>query len=82
MLSVCELFGETIRNVFGCICYFVVECYGWKCLVCVVPVIPMGAGRFDTICTAAYVRCDSSTACRLCRLEFSEEILVVVYPLP
>ena len=26
--SVCELFGETIRNVFGCSCYFVIECYG------------------------------------------------------
>ena len=26
--SVCELFGETIRNVFGGGCYFVVECYG------------------------------------------------------
>ena len=26
--SVCELFGETIRNVFWCSCYFVVECYG------------------------------------------------------
>ena len=25
---VCELFGETIRNVFGCGCYFVVECNG------------------------------------------------------
>ena len=25
---VCELFGETILNVFGCSCYFVVECYG------------------------------------------------------
>ena len=51
------LFGETIRNVFGCSCYFVVECYGcvqcvWWCSVgktmygppksvCVVPVIPM-----------------------------------------
>ena len=23
-----ELFGETIRNVFGCSCYFVVEFYG------------------------------------------------------
>ena len=22
------VFGETIRNVFGCSCYFVVECYG------------------------------------------------------
>ena len=31
--SVCELFGETIRNVFGCGCYFVVECYG--CVWCV-----------------------------------------------
>ena len=28
VLRVCELFGETIRNVFGCSCYFVVECYG------------------------------------------------------
>ena len=27
-LCVCELFGETIRNVCGCSCYFVVECYG------------------------------------------------------
>ena len=26
--SVCELFGETIRNVFGRSCYFVVKCYG------------------------------------------------------
>ena len=25
--SVCELFDETIRNVSGCSCYFVVECY-------------------------------------------------------
>ena len=24
--SVCELLGETIRNVFRCSCYFVVEC--------------------------------------------------------
>ena len=27
-VSVCELFSETIHNVFGCSCYFVVECYG------------------------------------------------------
>ena len=26
--SVCELFGETIRNMFGCGRCFVVECYG------------------------------------------------------
>ena len=25
---VCELFSETIRNMFGCGCYLVVECYG------------------------------------------------------
>ena len=36
--SVCEWFGETIRNMFGCGCYFVVEnygCvqYGWRCSV-------------------------------------------------
>ena len=28
-----------------------------------------GTGRFDTNCTAACVRYDSSTACRLCHLE-------------
>ena len=28
VLYVCELFGETIRNMFGWVCYFVVECYG------------------------------------------------------
>ena len=29
-LTVCvwELFGETICNVFGCSCFFVVGCYG------------------------------------------------------
>ena len=26
--GVCELFGETIHNMFGCACYFVVECDG------------------------------------------------------
>ena len=28
VLHVCELFAETICTVFGCGCYFVVECYG------------------------------------------------------
>ena len=29
LTGVCELFGETIRNVFvGCSYYFVAECYG------------------------------------------------------
>ena len=36
--GVCELFGETIRNMFGCVCYFVVKCdgvveCGWRCSV-------------------------------------------------
>ena len=35
--SVRELFGETIRNMFGCVCYFVVESdvvvCGWKCSI-------------------------------------------------
>ena len=26
--SVSELFGNTARNIIGCGCYFVVECYG------------------------------------------------------
>ena len=26
--STCELFSETFRNIFGCGCYFVIECYG------------------------------------------------------
>ena len=29
--GVCELFGETIRNMFGYVCYFVVEC-DWSCV--------------------------------------------------
>ena len=37
-LTVCELFGETIRNMFGCVCYFVVESdgvvqCGWRCSI-------------------------------------------------
>ena len=55
--GVCELFGETIRNMIGCVCYFVVEGDGvdvcvWRCSigytmyvlpynVYVVPVVPM-----------------------------------------
>ena len=30
------VFGETIRNMFGCVCYFVVECdgvCGWRCSI-------------------------------------------------
>ena len=37
VLCVCELFGETIRNMFGCVCYFLVECdgvvRGWRCSI-------------------------------------------------
>ena len=29
----------------------------------------LGVGAFDNICTAVCNRCDSSTACRLCRLD-------------
>ena len=32
MLRVCEMFGETIRNMFGCGCFFVVKCYGGEVL--------------------------------------------------
>ena len=53
--SACDFFGETIRNMFWCGCYFVVECYGcvWVEVLCwivvhslprnvrVVPVIPV-----------------------------------------
>ena len=35
LTGLCELFGETIRNLSGCSCYFVVECY-WMCLVSVI----------------------------------------------
>ena len=28
VLCVCELFGESIRNMFRGVCYFVVECDG------------------------------------------------------
>ena len=36
--GVCELFGETIRNMFRCVCYLVVECdvvvvCGWRCSI-------------------------------------------------
>ena len=36
-LTVGELFGETIRDMFGCVCYLVVECdvvvCGWRCSI-------------------------------------------------
>ena len=31
--GVCELFGETIRNMFGCVFYFVVVVCGWRCSI-------------------------------------------------
>ena len=36
--GVCELFGETIHNMFGYVCYFVFECHGvvvcgWRCSI-------------------------------------------------
>ena len=33
VLCVCELYGEPIRNMFGCGCWFVVECYGTALLM-------------------------------------------------
>ena len=42
----------------------------------------MGAGRFDTICTAVCDFCDSSTACRVCRLEPVHILYVGVIDLP
>ena len=60
--SVCELFGDLIRNILGSGYYFVVEYYGsveceWRCSVgidhvwsskevCFVPVIPVGFYMF------------------------------------
>ena len=38
----------------------------------------LGVGRFDTICTAVCDRCDSSTACMLCRLEPCVAIIVTI----
>ena len=46
---------------------------GW-CHVCV------GVGGFDTNCTAVCILCDSSTTCRLCRLE-QQHIASLVYPI-
>ena len=39
VLRVCELPGETIRNMYGCGCYSGVECYGSVYCVRVVHVI-------------------------------------------
>ena len=38
----------------------------------------LGAGRFDTICTAVFDHCDNSTACRLCRLKQIKHIIVLI----
>ena len=42
----------------------------------------LGVGGFDTICTAVCNHCDSSTACRLCRLESSLIYLRVCTQVP
>ena len=44
---VCELFGETIRNIFGCVCYFLV-----KCELCVV-----GGAQLDRPCLIFHRMC-------------------------
>ena len=36
--GVCELLGEIIRSMIGCVCYFVIECdgvvvCGWRCSI-------------------------------------------------
>ena len=38
----------------------------------------VGAGGFDTICTAVCIRCDRSTACKLCRLEPSLSLPILL----
>ena len=47
--SVCEWFGETNCNMFGCVCYFVVECDG------VVSVV--GGALLDRPCMVFHIMC-------------------------
>ena len=51
VLCVCELFGETIRKVFGCGCYFVVECYG---------------GCMEVLCWIYHVCSSKESVCGAC----------------
>ena len=51
--SVCELFGETIRDVFGCGCCFVAECYGCYEVLC-------GIDRVWSSTECACCACDPS----------------------
>ena len=55
-LTVCELFGETISIMFGCVCYFVVECDG------VVSVV--GGALLDRPCMVFQRMCVSQLASR------------------
>ena len=40
------MFGETIRNMFGCVCYFVVECDG-----------VVGGALLDRPCMVFHIMC-------------------------
>ena len=42
----------------------------------------LGAGRLGTNCIAACVRCDSSTACRLCHLEPQSSVTLLIPDTP
>ena len=48
--GVCEMFGETIRNMFGWVCYFVVK--GDGVVVCVV-----GGALLDRPCMVFHIMC-------------------------
>ena len=45
---VSEMFGEAIRNMFGCGCYFVVECSMWNV---------DGVALWDKLCMIFQIMC-------------------------
>ena len=64
--SVCELFGETIRNMFGCGCYNVVECYG-VFSVCGGALLDRPCMVFQSMCV---VCCDPSVLLSVPSIDF------------
>ena len=69
----CELFGETIRNMFGCVCYFVVEgdgvvVCGWRCCVWleVLYWIDHVWSSIQCVCCGLSERLDAPSICFVC----------------
>ena len=74
----CEFFGETIHNMFGCVCSFVVECDGAVVVLEELHWIDHVLSSIECVCCACAPseRLDAPSICFVCILYVVSYLLI------